>query len=272
MEKKKKALKIVIIAIVVIIAAGALISCFTVVNAGSTGVVLTFGAVDDTVLSEGLHFKIPFIQKVVEVNNRTQKIETSGTASSKDLQIVTYDVAVNYHVNNTASAELYKTVGADYSNVIIAPAIQESIKAVAAQYTAEQLITERQNVGDKIKEALGDKISAYGITVEIFNIVNFDFSAEFNAAVEAKQTAQQNALKAEQDLARIEVEAKQKIAQSEAEAQSIKLIQDALATSPDYIEYVKWNKWDGKLPTVLGGDSGTILDIGNITGSGQTAE
>ena len=106
-----------------------------------------------------------------------------------------------------------------------------------------------------------DEIGQYGIAVEIFNIVNFDFSEEFNAAVEAKQTAQQNALKAEQDLARIEVEAKQKITQAEAEAESIKLIQDALAKSPDYVEYVKWNKWDGKLPSVMGSD-GLILDIG----------
>lgn len=238
-----------------------IVSCFTVVRAGHTGVVMTFGAVEDKVLSEGLHFRVPFVQTVVQMNNRTQKIEATGTSSSKDLQIVSYVVAVNYHVNNTASAELYQNVGADYANVVISPAIQESIKAITAQYTAEQLITERQAVSEKIKEALAEKIGQYGITVEIFNIVNFDFSEEFNAAVEAKQTAQQNALKAEQDLARIEVEAKQKITQAEAEAKSIKLIQDALALSPDYVEYIKWNKWNGELPQVMGGDSGVILDL-----------
>ena len=172
---------------------------------------------------------------------------------------MSYVVAVNYRINTTASASVYKNVGSDYSNVIISPAIQESIKAVAAQYTAEELITERQSVGDQIKSALSEKIGEYGIVVEIFNIVNFDFSDEFNAAVEAKQTAQQNALKAEQDLARIEVEAKQQVTQAQAEAESIKLIQDALSASPDYVEYVKWNKWDGKLPNVMG-DSGVIVD------------
>ncbi len=260
---KKSKIILIIVAAVVVVLLG--LSCFTVVPAGSTGVVLTFGAVSDTVLTEGLHLKAPFVQTVVEMNNRTQKIETSGTASSKDLQIVSYMVAVNYRVNNASSATLYKNVGADYQNIIISPAIQESIKAVTAQYTAEQLITERQNVGEQIKEALAHKVSQYGISIEIYNIVNFDFSDEFNKAVEAKQTAQQNALKAEQDLARIEVEAKQKITQAQAEAESIKVIQQALSSAPDYVEYVKWNKWDGKLPSVMS-DSGVIVDVGDITG------
>ena len=257
--------KIIPIAAVVLLAILLVSSAFTVVNAGNTGVVVTLGAVSDKVLSEGLHIKAPFVQSVVQINNRTQKIETDGTASSKDLQVISYVVAVNYRVDNASSASLYKNVGVQYESVIITPAIQESIKAVTAQYTAEELITERQNVGTQIKDALSEKISTYGITVEIFNIVNFDFSEEFNAAVEAKQTAQQNALKAEQDLSRIEIEAKQKITQSEAEAQSIKMIQDALSASPDYVEYIKWNKWDGKLPSVMGG-SDMLISADDILG------
>ena len=238
-------------------------NCFTVVSAGHSGVVMTFGAVEDMALGEGIHLKAPFIQSVVQMNNRTQKIETQGSASSKDLQIISYVVAVNFHVNDSSSASLYQNVGMDYGSVIIVPAIQESIKAVTAQYTAEELITKRQAVGDQIKMALSEKIGQYGLTVEIFNIVNFDFSEEFNAAVEAKQTAQQNALKAEQDLARIEVEAKQKITQAEAEAESIRLIQEALSTSPDYVEYIKWNKWDGELPTVMG-DSSLLINLDEL--------
>lgn len=256
----KKIVKIAIIAVCAIVVVGVAISCFTVVQAGHTGVVLTFGAVEDTELEEGLHFKMPFIQRVVQMNNRTQKIETEGSSSSKDLQIISYVVAVNYHVNDDSSASLYQNVGTDYGSVVIIPAIQESIKAVTAQYTAEELITKRQTVGEQIKDALSEKINQYGITVEIFNIVDFDFSEEFNAAVEAKQTAQQNALKAEQDLARIEVEAQQKITQAEAEAESIKLIQDALAKSPDYVDYIKWSKWNGELPAVMG-DSDILLNM-----------
>lgn len=263
MMDSKKIIKIASIAVVVLLLVGLVISSFTVVSAGHTGVVLTFGAVEDTVLSEGLHFKLPFVQRVVQVNNRTQKIETEGSASSKDLQIVSYVVAVNYHVNDDSSASLYQNVGTDYGSVVVIPAIQESIKAVSAQYTAEELITKRQAVGDQIKDALSEKINQYGLTVEIFNIVNFDFSEEFNAAVEAKQTAQQNALKAEQDLARIEVEAKQKITQAEAEAESIRLIQEALAKSPDYVDYIKWNKWNGELPTVMG-DSDILLSMDEL--------
>ena len=260
---KKKIIKIVVLVVCVALVGTVLATCFTVVKAGHTGVVLTFGAVEENVFDEGLHFKIPLIQNVVQMNNRTQKIETDGTASSKDLQIISYVVAVNFHVNDASSASLYQNVGIDYGTVIIVPAIQESIKAVTAQFTAEELITKRQLVGDQIKEALSEKIGEYGFVVEIFNIVNFDFSEEFNAAVEAKQTAQQNALKAEQDLARIEVEAKQKITQAEAEAKSIQLIQDALESSPDYVDYIKWSKWDGKLPSVMG-DSGVLVDVGEI--------
>lgn len=260
---KKNVTKIVAIVICAVLVLGIGATCFTVVKAGHTGVVLTFGAVDENVLEEGLHFKMPLVQTVVQMNNRTQKVETEGTASSKDLQIISYVVAVNYHVKSESSASLYQNVGKDYSTVIIVPAIQESIKAVTAQFTAEELITKRQTVGDQIKTALSEKINSYGIEVEIFNIVNFDFSEEFNAAVEAKQTAQQNALKAEQDLARIEVEAQQKITQAEAEAESIRLIQEALAKSPDYVDYVKWNKWDGKLPEVMGSD-GVLVDVSDF--------
>ncbi len=265
MKSNKKIAKIVAIVIAAVLLAGVVLTCFTVVPAGHTGVVLTFGAVEENVLDEGLHFKVPIVQTVVQMNNRTQKIEADGTASSKDLQIISYVVAVNFHVNGESSASLYQNVGKDYGAVIIVPAIQESIKAVTAQFTAEELITKRQLVGDQIKEALSEKISQYGIVVEIFNIVNFDFSEEFNAAVEAKQTAQQNALKAEQDLARIEVEAQQKITQAEAEAESIKLIQEALAKSPDYVDYVKWSKWNGELPKVMG-ENGVLVSLDDLEG------
>lgn len=268
MKNSKKIVKIVVIAVCAVLLVGVAFTCFTVVPAGHTGVVLTFGAVEDNALNEGLHFKVPFVQSVVQMNNRTQKIEADGTASSKDLQIISYIVAVNFHVNSESSANLYQNVGTDYGSVIIVPAIQESIKAVTAQFTAEELITKRQTVGDQIKDALAEKITQYGISVEIFNIVNFDFSEEFNAAVEAKQTAQQNALKAEQDLARIEVEAQQKITQAQAEAESIKLIQEALAESPDYVNYIKWSKWNGELPTVMG-DSGVLISLDDLTDGGN---
>lgn len=260
---KKNVKKLVVIGTIALLAVILIGSSFTVVGAGNTGVVVTLGAVSDRVLSEGLHVKAPFVQNVVQINNRTQKIETNGSASSKDLQVISYVVAVNYRVDHSSSASLFKNIGTNYESVIITPAIQESIKAVTARYTAEELITRRQEVSNQIMEALSEKISEHGISVEIFNIINFDFSEEFNNAVEAKQTAQQAALKAEQDLARIEIEAKQKITQSEAEAESINLIQKALTNSPDYVEYIKWNKWNGELPKVMG-DGDYIMDVDSV--------
>ena len=269
MSNNKKIATISIIAVVILLIVVTISQCLTIVSAGHTGVVTTLGAVSDNVMSEGLHFKAPFVQQVIQINNRTQKVETDGSASSKDLQIISYVVAVNYRVDHASSASLFKNVGANYESVIIVPAIQESIKAVTAQFTAEELITERQVVSSQIKDVLSEKINSYGLTVEIFNIINFDFSEEFNAAVEAKQTAQQNALKAEQDLARIEVEAQQTVTQAEAEAQSIALIQNALAQSPDYIEYIKWNKWNGELPTVMGNGEYILNTDGLINNNGQ---
>ena len=267
---KKKTIAIVVI--VVLIAVVVLAQSIVVVQPGQTGIVVTLGAVSDTVLAEGFHVKTPFVQTVIQMNNRTQKIESTGTAASKDLQTVTCAAAVNYKVLNASSASLYKNVGVDYESTIIAPAIQESIKAVTAKFTAEQLITERQAVGDQIKDLLSAKINTYGISVEVFNIVNFDFSAEFNAAVEAKQTAEQQALKAQQDLNRIKIEAEQTVTQAKAEADSIKLIQDTLNTSPQYIEYMKWQKWDGQLPKVMtGSGSDTIIDVGDVTTDTATA-
>ena len=251
--------KMIVGIVVAVLAFVVIVQSVVIVDSGKTGVVVTLGAVEDIVLQEGFHFKTPFVQQVVQINNRTQKTEVSGTAASRDLQTVTTDVAVNYRVLNDSSASLYKNVGTDYESVIIAPAIQESIKAVTAKFTAEQLITERQSVGDQIKTMLSSKINTYGLSVEVFNIVNFDFSEEFNAAVEAKQTAEQNALKAQQDLNRIKIEAQQKVESAKAEAESIKLIQETLETAPEYIEYIKWSKWDGE---TAHRDGGQRIDTG----------
>ncbi len=265
----KKPIKFTLIGVCVLVVIIVVLSSFTIVPAGSTGVIVTMGAVNESnVLAEGMHLKAPFFQQIIRMNNQTVKTETDATAASKDLQTVSSTIAVNYHVDKQSSATLYKNVGLNYDIVIIAPAIQESIKSVTAMYTAEELITKRQQVSNEVKEMLYQKLITYGLVTDVFNIISFDFSAEFNAAVEAKQTAQQNALKAEQDLQRIEVEAKQKVTQAQAEADSIKLVQDSLKLSPDYIDYIKWQKWDGKLPNVMSGNNdGLILDIGNQTGT-----
>lgn len=256
----------------VIAAAAVLIvalNSFTSVQAGHSGVVLTFGKVSEAVLSEGLHVKIPFIQQIIQIDNRVLKAEVDCSSASKDLQTVSSTIALNYRVRNEASAKIYKEVGLSYENVIINPAIQECVKAVTAKYTAEQLITERQIISDQMKDLLNEKISSYGLELEIFNIISFEFTAEYNAAIEAKQTAQQNALKAEQDLQRIKVEAEQTVAQAEAEAEAYRLKSEQITPQMIAMEYI--DKWDGKLPAVAGGDSSSMLiDISRIISEMET--
>lgn len=265
---------VIVLLIVVIIGCGA----FTTVRAGHTGVVVTFGKVSSSVLGEGLHLKIPFIQQVVQIDNRVQKAEVDCSSASKDLQTVTSTIALNYKVRNSSSADIYQNVGPDFESIIVSPAIQECVKAVTAKYTAEQLITERQSIGDQMKDLLGEKINGYGIDIEIFNIITFEFTDEYNAAIEAKQTAQQNALKAEQDLQRIKVEAEQTVAKAQAEAKAYRLKSEQITPQMIAMEYI--DKWDGKLPAVAGGDSSSMLiDISQIiaqmeetAGNGNTSQ
>ncbi len=257
-----KTVKRVVIAVLIVLAVAIVaLNAFVSIPAGHTGVVLQFGAVSDTVLSEGLHVKIPFVTQVITMDNRVLKSEVDSSSASKDLQNVQSTIAVNYRVDRQNSATLYQNVGVGFENVIVKPAIQECVKAVTAKFTAEELITQRQTVGDQMRDLLQTKIGPYGLDIEVFNIISFEFSEEFNAAIEAKQTAQQNALKAEQDLARIKVEAQQKIEQAKAEAEGYKLKNQEITQTTLAMEWI--SKWDGKLPTVAG-DSQMMLNISDL--------
>ncbi len=262
--KSKNNSKLVGLVIAVVIAVVLIATSIAIVPSGSTGVVVNLGAVSENVLSEGLKFKIPFVTNIVLIDNRTQIAEITGTAASKDLQTVSNKIAVNYRVDNASSATLYKNVGISYETRIILPSIQESVKSATAKFTAEELITKRSEVSQVMKDELSAKVNPYGITIENLNIINFEFSQEFNAAIEAKQTAQQLALKAEQDLSRIAIEAKQKVVEAEAEAKALQLKSEALSENILLLEYIQ--KWDGKLPIVTGSE-GNILDLSTVLGS-----
>lgn len=253
-----KAKKIVIVVAVIFVLLIIGFSCFTIVSPGHTGVVVTLGKVSDKVLEEGIHFKIPFVQNVEQVDNRVLKTEVESNAASKDLQTISSKVSINYRVNKSSSAYIYKNVGADFTNVIVNPAIQECVKSIAAKYTAEQLITNRAVVSSEMEDSISQKINPYGLSIEVFNIVNFDFSEEFNKAIEAKQTAQQAALKAEQDLARIKVEAEQTVEKAKAEAEAYKLKNEQLTENVMIMEFI--DKWNGELPKVAS-DAGALFDI-----------
>ncbi|OUM60673.1 hypothetical protein PIROE2DRAFT_46022 [Piromyces sp. E2] len=255
----KKSIKtsiIIFISIVAILIVG--FSSYTVVDAGHTGVKVTLGKVSDNVLTEGFHFKTPFLTSIVEIDNRVTKTEVESNAASKDLQSISTKVAVNFRVNSAHSAKIYKNVGNDFTNVIVNPAIQECVKSVAAKYNAEQLITNRTVVSEGMEKEISQKINPYGLNIEVLNIVNFDFSEEFSKAIEAKQTAQQQALKAEQDLARIKVEAQQMVEKAKAESEAYQLKNQQLTEKVIMMHFVE--KWDGKLPTVTSGAS-PLFDI-----------
>lgn len=283
--KRKGAAGKVIGGIIAAIAAVIVISSGTAsVPAGHTGVVVTLGKVSARTLSEGFHFKAPFVQEVVNVSNQIQVYEVDAPAVSRDLQTVSSVIAVNYRISEMQSAEIYRSIGRDYQAVILMPAVQESVKSVTAKYTAEELITERSSVGEQIKDLLNNKVSEYGVQIEKFNIVNFDFSSEFNAAIEQKQVAEQELLKAktqqQQAIVVAEAEAKKKVIAAEAEAKAILAEAQAQADANDLLnesltglvlQNKMLEKWDGVLPRVSGGDSSLLIDVSDAVGTGNTA-
>jgi prohibitin 2 len=274
-----------IVRIVVAIIIGVIIisviasSSVRIVDAGNRGILVQFGNVDtDVSLDEGIHFVVPFRDNVVQIEVRTQKIVESATSASKDLQDVSTQVALNYHVNPDRAQVLYQQLGPEYASRIIVPAIQESVKQVTARFNAEELITKRETVKNQIEEQITARLGAYNIVVDALSITEFQFSPQFTAAVEAKVEAQQRALQAQNELRRIQIEAQQNeaqaigeqkaniaraegikqsnVLQAEGEAQAITLIDAQLRNNPTYLEWLKATKWDGVLPLVTGGGSG----------------
>jgi len=232
---------------------------FVVIGAGERGVVMNFGAVQKEILNEGLHIRMPIMQKVVIMNVQVQKGEGQGDAASKDLQQVTTNVAINYHLDPLKVAHVYQTIGTfdQVGQRIILPAVSESVKAATAQYTAEELISKRQEVREKIRQLLLVRLAVYGVIVDDFSIVNFAFSREFSNAIESKTTAEQLKLKAERDLERIRIEADQKILQAQAEAESLRLQKENVTENLIKLRQIEMQqraieKWDGKLPQVTG--------------------
>lgn len=243
-----------------------LFNSFYTISAGYRGIVLTFQSPSMTPVAEGLHVKIPFIQSVVKMDTKTQKDELDASAASKDLQTVTAKIAINYHLTQSEVPRLYREIGIDYVSRVLNPAIQEVVKASTAQFTAEELITKREEVIDKITLMLKERMADRGIIVERVLITNFDFSKSFNDAIEAKVTAEQNALAAKNKLEQVKYEAQQAIEAAQGKAKAIQVEGDALRSSPQVTELRAIEKWDGHLPQVTGGAIPFINLVGqNIT-------
>ena len=262
----------IILGIIVIL----FIASTTIVPAGHTGVKVTLGKVSSDMYTEGFHLKAPFITHVIDISNKIQKYESDADAVSKDLQSVSSTIAVNYRIASASSASVYQNIGLDYENVLIAPAIQEGMKAISSQYTAEELITRRTEVGDGVKTFLNEKLNSYGVYIEKFNIVNFDFSALFNQAIEEKTAAEQNLLKVkteqEQEIVKANAEAEKKKIAAEAEANKILTEANAQAEANRKIEeslsekvlkYKIVENWDGVYPKVIS-DGNFMFNIGEV--------
>lgn len=240
---------------------------FVQIGAGERGVVLNFGAVQDMVLDEGLHFRVPVMQNIVPVDVKVQKSESEAAAASSDLQDVSSKVALNYHIMPDKANVVYQTIGLAFKERIIDPAVQEVVKAVTAKYTAEELITKRPAVSDAMKTALTERLLLNNIAVDAFSIVGFSFSKIFMEAIESKQTAEQLALKARRDLDRIKIEAEQKITAAKAEAESLRLQRANISTDLIELRKIEANlkaieKWNGIMPQVTGAGAVPFIGVG----------
>src|SRR3989339_251350 len=241
------------------------------IGAGERGIVLNFGAVQKVVLGEGLHFRIPIVQQVVLRDVKVQKSLTVSAASSSNLQEVSSEVALNYHISPDKANVVYQSLGIEFKERIIDPAVQEVVKGVSAKYSAEELITKRPLVSEEMRKNLAERLLTYNIIVDAFSIVGFSFSKIYLEAIESKQTAEQLALKATRDLDRIKIEAEQTIAAAKAQAESLRLQRANISTDLIELRKIEANlkaidKWNGVLPQVTGSGAIPFIGVGDVQG------
>ena len=276
----------VIIGIVVLLGTFLLFSSFVVVDSGRVGVVRTLGAVQPEALEEGFHFKKPFLDTVEQIDVRLRKAENQAGAASKDLQVVQTRVAVQYSLTAEVTPLTFQKIGprSIVESTLINPAIMESVKAVTARYTAEELVTSRAQVKNNIQQAIEEFVDTTleqkGVTgaLSLANvaITDFDFSAEFNRAIEEKVKAEQEALKAKNEKLRrvtqaeaaaaerelaADAEAYQIEAASRARAEAIRREAEALKDNPELIQLRIAEKWNGALPQVTGDSALPLLNL-----------
>ncbi len=287
--KQKKSLASLILVTAILVSAGSLVlACFQSVPTGHTGVVTTFGKVENTTLDSGVHFVLPW-QQVVKMDNRVQKQTVELPCFSSDIQEVNLTYTINYQIKKSDAQNIYRTIGVDYYVTVIQPCITESVKVVTARYTAEQLVGKRNELAAAIEDDLADKLLSYNIELVSTSIENMDFTNAFTDAVEAKQVAQQNKLRAETEAEQKVIEAKaaaevrkvnadaaayELLAKAEAEAEANRKISESL--TQELINYTYAQTWDGKLPTVMtgSGDDASnlipVLDINKLLPSETT--
>lgn len=264
-----KTTKLVLWGFLFLVGLFALFDSVTVVSAGEQAVVTRWGAIRPVTLNPGVHMIAPFSDDAHIFDTREVKEEVDANSASRDLQSVSTRVAVNYHLDPQSVNKLFQEIGKEYKVRIIDPAVQESVKAATANFTAEELITKRPEVKARIIEFLSQRLNNRYIVVDDVAIVNFSFSAEFDKAIEAKQVAEQQAQKARQDLERVKIEAEQKVAQAQAEADALRAQKDQITPALLELRRIEatlkfYEKWDGKMPQyMLGSGTNTLFQLPN---------
>jgi len=245
---------------------GIIIMSVIIIPAGNRGVLLRFSAVQGT-MTEGIHFVVPYVNRVVVMEVRTQKESAKASAASKDMQIVSTSVALNFHVDPSAVQKLYREVGTEYKDRVIDPAVQESMKMVTAQFTAEELIKQRAAVKTAVENDITKRLRAYHLVVEPagLSITDFNFSNEFNTAIESKQVAQQESEKQRYVLSKAELERQTAITKARGASEAARLNAQALqANGGSKVLAREWiEKWDGHLPQVAGSGN-YIIDLKSV--------
>lgn len=235
------------IGVFVVIGLVGLFSAMESVDTGKVGVVTNYGKVTGRELSEGLSWITPYgVESVTSYDVKTQKDEVASSAATKDLQDVNATLVLNYRLNRGEVSKIHQTIGADYKDKLVLPALQEVFKAASAKFTAQELITSRPEVKKVAYDALKDRLGKYGITVQDLSIVNQQFSVEFNKSIESTQVAQQEVLKAKQELEKVRVDAEKSIAEAQAQAEAQRLKQQTL--TPELLQQEAIKKWNGVLP------------------------
>ncbi len=258
-NKMKIAAVVVTIIVIIVILAESIV----IVEAGHRGVVLYLGAVENKVLGEGVHFIIPFVEQVVQMEVRTQKFQAEATAASKDLQEVQTVIALNYRIDPQEANKIFQILGVNYADRVISPTIQESVKASVAKFNAEELITKRETAKSVIANAIRSTLGANDIQSQNVFITDFQFSDAFATQIEQKVVAFQKFLTEQNNLRAIEVVANQTVAQAEGQARSnaarasgeseaIKIITEQLKESPEYLQWQAISRWNGQMPYALG--------------------
>jgi regulator of protease activity HflC (stomatin/prohibitin superfamily) len=268
-ENKLKILAAVVTVVVIIVV---LSESVVIVEAGHRGAVLYLGAVEPRVLSEGLHFITPFAEQVIPMEVRTLKFQADASAASNDLQEVQTVIALNYHIDPNRANIIFQQLGSDYADRIISPTIQESVKASVAKFNAEELITKRETAKGVIADTIRKTLSERDISVETVFITDFKFSEAFSNQIEAKVVAYQKYLTEQNNLKSVQVVANQTVVQAEAQAranvakangesQAIKIINEQLKQSPEYLKWQSINKWNGQMPSVLGTNAFPFFEL-----------